>query len=880
MIGTKIGPYDVLEKIGEGGMGVVYRARDPKLDRPIALKVLPQAFASDAERLARFEREARTLASLNHPHIAQIFGFVDGGGSTPALAMELVEGDDLSRRIARGPIPLDEALGIARQIAAALEAAHEQGTIHRDLKPANIKVRDDGVVKVLDFGLAKAMDPGGVEHQVELSKSPTITTPAMTQRGVILGTAAYMSPEQAKGRVVDKRADIWAFGCVLYEMITARRAFDGDDVSETFASVLKGDVDWTGVPTRVRRLLRRCLERDPKRRLHDIADVWDLIDETPEAPASPARSRAAWPAWAAASVLLATTLGLAAVYFGQTPPIQAPIRFQVSPPDGHAFDIYLALSPDGRRLAFTARDEGNTTSLWVRDLDSLESRRLPGTDGAWSPFWSPDGRYLGFAVQRVLKRVDVTGGSPETLIEAESNIGMGAWNQAGAIVFGSRGPGALRLAGSGAPAVTDVDLARGETFHSFPTFLPDGRQFLYFRQSSKPELQGIYVGRLDVPSTQQSTTRIAQTNLGPVYATFDAQQGRLWYIVNGALVTQPFDLRRMATTGEPVRVAERIGSSGSFAAFAVSKTGVLAYRTGAASATVEQLMWLDRRGQPIGNVGEPRPYAPIVNSLTLSPDGARAVVAMSPMNPDLWVVEFSRGIITRLTFRDTTESHPVWSPDGSRIAYRVAESAGADLFVRDTLGTTDEAVLLKSPGQETPTDWSRDGRFLLYQVSPLASASDIWVLPQEGDRAPVPLLQSEFNETGGRFSPDGRLIAYVSNESGRSEVYLRPFSVTNGKPAVGPKWQVSSDGGQFVRWRRDGRELFFRLLSGAVMAVDVDTSGGPLTAMPRKLFDLDMTTLNWDVAADGQRFLVSRPTAAVAPDPITVVVNWQATLER
>ena len=881
-VGARIAHYEVTGSLGAGGMGEVYRARDTKLVRDVALKILPDAFASDAERRARFGREAKTLAALNHPNIAQVHGFEESG-ATSALVMELVEGEDLSQRIRRGPLPYDEAIAIAKQIAQALEAAHDQGIVHRDLKPGNIKVRDDGTVKVLDFGLAKALEPAvaRADSGAEIMNSPTITSPAgVTLGGVIIGTAAYMAPEQARGRVVDKRADIWAFGCVLYEMLSGRRAFAGEDVSDTLASVLKSDVEWTGIPRAATRLLKKCLEKDPKKRLHDIGDAWDLIDDgTPWTPAAPP-SRL-WVPWAiAALVLLASTIGLAVLHFTEAPVTPASARFQIAPPPKTGFDIYLALSPDGRRLAFTARDEKGVLQLWVRDLESLEARPLPGTEGAWSPFWSPDSRFLAFAVERTLKKIDVTGGPPQTIGDAAATVGMGAWSPDGAIVFGTRGAGPLRKvpASGGSPEnLTSVDASAGETFHAFPFFLPDGRHFLYFRQSLDPEVQGVYAGSLDLAPDQQSRTRLTHATMGPIY-TAGGDTGRLLFLRNATLMAQAFDPASLRVTGEPTPVVERVGSSGSFGYFSASSTDVLAYRTGSATApNLNQLTWMNRKGQTIETVAEPGNYTNSANALALSPDARHAIVAISPTpSADLWLLEFARAIQTRLTSHEAADVSPVWSPDGTSAVFRSNRPGPGSVYVKDINGNADESVLFPSTQRFTPTDWSHDGRF----VSLTRDTLDLWVLPLEGTKVPMPLLETRFNETAARWSPDDRWLAYASDETGENEVYLRPFAVAaDGKPGLGTKWRVSTDGGAQPRWRRDGKELFYRNGAGAVMAVDVTALNGKVqTGLPHQLFiPSPLSTVGWDVAPDGQRFLFSLPVdQAVNADPITVVLNWQA----
>ena len=880
--GARISHYEITGPLGAGGMGEVYRARDTKLDRDVALKILPDSFAADPERRARFAREAKTLAALNHPNVAQIYG-VEESGATSALAMELVDGEDLSQRIQRGPIPYDEAITLAKQITQALEAAHEQGIIHRDLKPANIKLREDGTVKVLDFGLAKALEQGsgsGDQGSGSLANSPTITSPAMTMRGVILGTAAYMAPEQAKGKAVDKRADIWAFGCVLYEMLTGRRPFAGDDVSDTLASVLKSDVDWTGVPPRARRLITKCLEKDPRRRLHDIGDAWDLIDEA--ATPAPAAGRTPWIAWAPAGVFLASTIGLALVHFGEAPARPVGARFQIAPPPKYSFETYLTLSPDGRRLAFTATDETGTPHLWVRDIEALEARILPGTAGAASPFWSPDGRQLGFAIGSSLKKIDVDGGPPQTIAESPGAVGVGSWSRDNVIVFGSRGgSGGIRRvpATGGTPVeVTTVDVTGGESLHAFPFFLPDGRRFLYFVSASRAEGRGIYVGSIDGPA-EQTPQRLVGSTLGPVQTGTDVSGTHLFFFRDGTLMAQRFDPDRLQLSGEANAVAERIGSVGSFAFFSVAGN-VLTYRTGqSASTNVSQLNWVGRKGEALGKVGEPLQLATAPYSIAISPNGRQAaiLVALTP-SPDLWVIEFARGIATRVTFSPAPDLNPVWSPDGARLAFRSNRDRPGDIFEKDLGGTSEEALLLGSPDADAPTSWTPDGRFLLFNRLTAPGFSDLWVLSAKSNQ-PAPLLQTPFSEQGSRISPDGRWIAYMSNESGDDEVYLRPFSVTpEGKPTLGPKWRVSTSGGGVPRWRGDGKELFYRDRPGAIVAVDV-VPQGPLveTSVPRRLFMPPLGTVAFDVSSDGQRFLLSTLVSmqTVSPDPVTVVLNWE-----
>jgi Tol biopolymer transport system component len=891
--GSSVGHYQILGVIGAGGMGEVYRAHDSKLGRDVALKVLPDAVSADPERRARFAREARALAALNHPNIAQVYGFED---SEPicALIMELVEGEDLSARIRRGPIPFDESIGLARQIGDALQAAHDRGIIHRDLKPGNIKLRDDGTIKVLDFGLAKALDQGsgiGDQGSGELSNSPTITTPAMTLRGMILGTAAYMAPEQAKGRVVDKRADIWAFGCVLYEMLTGRKAFAGDDVSDTLASILKSDVDWSGVPPRVTRLLKKCFEKDPRKRLHDIGDAWDLIEESPVAAAT--RTSTPWLAWSLAALFALSTIGVTLLRFMEAPPAAAPsARFVIAPPPKLDFGIYVSLSPDGRRLAFTASQGANAlagATLWVRDLETLDARQLPGTENASSPFWSPDGKSIAFADGTMLKKIELSGGSPQKIADSPTTVGMGAWNKDGVIVFGTRGPGPLyRVPATGGTPVplSAIYESQADRGHSFPVFLPDQKRFLYVRLSGRDDIEGVYVRSIDDKPDGDSGARLVRVKLGPL-AVADHGQGRqLLFIRDGTLMSQPFDADRVELSGDAQPVAEHVGSAGSFSFFA-SGGDVLAYRTGASTpVNAEQLTWHDRKGSELARVGEPLPVSTGTASVALAPDGRRAAVMLSQVvAPDLWLVDLERGLPTRLTSSEAPDASPAWSPDGRRLAFRSsrADNSSFDIYWKDVDGTAEETPIAPKLTPGMPNDWSADGRFILFSRAADPSNSDLFALSVE-EKVVHTVLQTPFSELAAQLSADGRWMAYVSNESGQNEVYVRPFTIADGKPSVGSKWRVSTTGGVVPHWRRDGKELFYRSAAGDFMAVDVKVAGETVqTSLPHKLFPSIPGVHAWDVSADGQRFLIANPlrtTTAPSADPVTVVLNWKSTLAK
>jgi eukaryotic-like serine/threonine-protein kinase len=808
--GTKLGSYEVLAPIGAGGMGEVYRARDSKLGRDVALKVLPEAFARDAERMARFQREAKVLASLNHPNIASIYGLEDSG-ATHALVMELVEGPTLADRIRSGPIPIDEALRIAKQITEALEYAHERGIVHRGLKPANIKVTNDDAVKVLDFGLAKAIE--GDAASIDISTSPTMSRMA-TLAGVLLGTAAYMSPEQAKGKAVDRRADIWAFGCVLYEMLTGKMAFHGETATDTLAAVIRAEPDWSllpaATPVRVRILLQRCLQKDSKQRLRDIGDARISLDEVlagtfdpslagPTGVSAPTWRRALpWTMFTATAIALAA---LAFVHFREKPtaPVE-PMRFQIPLPETMATAGIgsFALSPDGRQLAFGGTGPDGIQRIWVRGMESLEVRPLAASESRGSSpfFWSPDSRFIAFDSGGKLKKVAISGGAAETICDLNGITAGGSWNRDGVIIFAQIPGGVMQVsAGGGSPSpLTALDRSRGEVVHVVPSFLPDGRHFVYLRRSTVPENNGVYLGSLDATPETQSSKRLIATQFGPAFAASgDDGSGQLLFIRDGALMAESFDGRQMEPSGEPTTVAEQVGTYIGTGFFSVSTNGALVYRTGGPSG--DQPTWFDGHGKELGAIGPPGAYV----ALALSPDGTRAavsIIAAPDPNRDIWLLDVSSGTNTRFTFGPDANQNAVWSPDAKRIAFASNRDGAFDLYQKLTSGAKDEELLLKSPEDKYPTSWSRDGRFLLYTAVGPKTKEAIWALPLKGDQKPFPLLRAEYNAEGGQFSPDGRWVAYSSQESGREEVYVRPFSPA--PPAAqtqGGKWQVSAAGG-------------------------------------------------------------------------------------
>ena len=664
--GTRLGVYEVTAQIGEGGMGQVYRATDTMLGRQVAIKILPDLFAADSGRLARFEREAKTLAALNHPHIAAIYGF-EKSADTHAFVMELVEGEDLSQRIARGPIPIDEALPIAKQIAKALEAAHEQGIIHRDLKPANVKVRPDGTVKVLDFGLAKAIEPPASSRNV--SQSPTITTPAMTQAGVILGTAAYMSPEQARGKTADKRADVWAFGAIVFEMLTSRRAFPGEDITDTIVSVVSKEPDWRALPAAtpldLHRLLTRCLKKDAKDRWRDIGDAWRLLEDEPlVAPQTKAASRLPW---VAAAVLAVAAAGVSFVHFREATSEPQMLQYTLAAPKKTTVANF-AVSPNGRTLAIVAiGDKGS--QLWMRSLNSLQAEPLSGTDGANYPFWSPDSRSIGFFAEGKLQKIAATGGPAQTLCPAPSGRG-GTWNVEGEIVFAPTNRGGLyRVPEAGGLAVQITAPETGT--HRYPAFLPDGRRFLYTRLGAKEN--GIYLGSLDSSTTSNSAQRalLDESNGRYVPPSAHGGDGTLLFLREGILMAQRVNPQTLEVKGDVAPVAGPVspGYDTGYNLFSVSSNGVLVYETGSRALSLIQHTWFARSGKQLAAVGRPVQ----AEGFSLSPDGTRTVISRigrGPTQADLWIYDLDRGSESRFTFDASDNLSPVWSPDGARVAFQ------------------------------------------------------------------------------------------------------------------------------------------------------------------------------------------------------------------
>ncbi|MGH9792088.1 MAG: protein kinase domain-containing protein, partial [Candidatus Acidiferrales bacterium] len=910
--------FSIVAQLGAGGMGEVYRATDTKLGRDVALKVLPSAFAQDGQRMARFRREAHVLASLNHPHIAAIYGLEEAGGTgfQPAhsesqaqakslchfaLVMELVEGPTLAERITQSAFPLDEALPIARQIVEALEYAHDRGVIHRDLKPANIKLTPDGSAKLLDFGLAKAL-AGDSSSDADVSNSPTLSM-AATKAGIILGTAAYMPPEQARGKSVDRRADIWSFGCVLYEMLTGSRAFVGEDVSETLAAIIRGEPDWTALPLAprhpIRTLLRRCLEKDAKRRLQAIGEARVTIEDylanpsaaeaaaaadvTAPAPAGVKTARATRVALAVAAVATVAALLLGIAYFRRPTEQPRVVRASIPAPENTIFDFAgspfagpVAVSPDGRLLAFAAHSGNNPQRLWVRAIDSVTAQPLPSTDGAAFPFWSPDSRSIGFFALGKLKRIEVGGGPPVSLCDTFEGR-SGTWNRDGVILYSPDATSPLHsvpATGGACRQVTQLDPARGESTHRWPHFLPDGRHFLYLARvgfgGSAFEGTAIMLGSLDGAPPRA----LIDAASNAVYAS-----GHILFARESVLMAQPFDSDRLEFTGDAFPIVEQMHYDPSFSrgVFSVSENGVLVYQTGQSRAGTK-LTWFDRSGKQVGVLGDEAMYV----DLSISPDHSKVAVTVSDPRigpPDLWIYELARGLRTRFTFTPSVESHPAWAPDSMRLAYRATNKGIPDLFQKSLAGAGHEAPLLESNIAKYPGSWSSNGRYLAYEVRGAGptTGNDIWVLPIAENGKPAPFLETPFREGQPHFSPDGRWIAYISDESSRYEVYVAPF------PGPGRKWQISTSGGDQPRWRRDGKEIFYLANNSAITAVEVSARGETFEVGAAKSLFQTLPLRRgsaYDVTGDGQRFLVNLLPQEQSSDPMTLVINWPAALPR
>lgn len=873
-VGTRLEHYEIVSAIGAGGMGEVYRAHDTKLGRDVAVKLLPEVFAADPDRLLRFQREAHLLASLNHPNIAQIFGVVESD-RTRCIVMELVEGETLQVRLQQGPLPLSEALVIAKQVAEALEAAHDRGIVHRDLKPANIMLTVEGGVKVLDLGLAKTIDSQAGD--ADLSNSPTILS-AHTQPNVLMGTAAYMSPEQVRGRGGDARSDIWAFGCVLYQMLTGEPAFTGETLTDLISGIIRIEPDWSALPANtppgLQSVVRRCLEKDRRRRFHAIGDVRIALEEAQHVPAAipvahlKTRERISW--GIAAMVLAAIGVLLGATYFIPRPVELLASRFLMEfPPEaplgGAAADPFPSVSPDGRYVAFRSATGIVVAGarLWLRPVGSLNAQPIAGTEGIGGfPFWSADSRYMGFFAGGKLKKVAVAGGPPQILCDATGLAGT--WNQDDIILFEHQGTlHRVAAAGGVSTAVKMPDKSKNEGGYRSPSFLPDGRHFAYVALSSEQGRTEVRAGALDSSDDKS----LFASNSRVLYAS----PGYLLFVRDGTLMAQPFDASSLSLSGDVFPIAERIASNpvNGFAAFGVSNNGTLVYRVTSGS-TLTELTWFDRAGKKLDVVKSPGNFV----GPNLSPDQKRIAV-QTTNSPDIWLIDLLRGTNSRFTFDAADDIRPVFSGDGKQILFVSNRSGTGDLYVKSADGVGAEQLVLKKA--DGVSDWSADGKLVLYAIIPPNSGGfDVWALPMTGDRKPFAVLNSQFSEVRAKFSPDSRWMAYTSGESGRNEIYVQPF------PPSGGKWQVSVDGGEYPYWRGDGRELIFGTVDGKIMSADVKLGATFEAGVPRQLFQLPgrQAGERFAITADAQRFLVPLIPQGIDRPALTTVLNWTADIKK
>jgi Tol biopolymer transport system component len=893
-----IAHYRIGAKLGQGAMGAVYRATDTKLGRDVAIKVLTATVGDGSAGLASIAREAQVLASLNHPNIAAIYGIED-----QAIVMELVDGPTLADRIAKGPLPLDEALAIARQIADALAAAHDKGIVHRDLKPGNVKLTPDGTIKLLDFGLATpAVRAAAADETMTMASSSSGI-------GMIVGTPAYMSPEQARGGLVDKRSDIWAFGVVLYEMLTGSRLFGGDTTTDVIASVVREAPDLAKVPASVRPLLRKCLEKDPKRRLRDVGDAMLLLETASESAAAPpavAPSRGRTPALLVTIAALALALAaLAYVHFREATPTPGVVRFTTTLPANVNFtqNGVFSVSPDGRTIAFPAIGADGVARLWLQPLEALAPKPLAGVEiprGLDTLFWSPDNRFLAFIdPSRGLVRADVAGGPTQVMATFSGPVAGGSWAPDGTILIGSL-TGILKVPGGGGTPVqvTKVDPSRKELAHVGAMLLPDGKHFLYSRGAG-PGTRALFVGALDAKPEAQSTTPLLATDYGAVFVpTTSRDQGWLLFVRESTVMAQPFDASTQTLSGDPVTLVEQVGTVNGTAAgaayYAASSAGTLAYRSGSGVTGARQIAWFLRDGRALGSSAERSRFT----NMKVSPDGTRVATSRNESQrqgtTDVWVTDLMRDATIRLTFSsgDAAAVQPTWSPDSKRIVWHVASrAAGAKFYRKAADGSGADELLYSFTGSDPSlTDWTSDGRFLVYSRD-----GDIFALPigpaTDNTRQPIPVIQTPANENAAYVSPDSRWVAYMSNESGRPEVYVQPFAPgwqAAGQTPTGGKSLISKGALGLPRWRGDGKELVYLGADGTLMAVDVTLTPTFSASTPRQLFPLPKDFLAQsttpgalaDLSRDDQRVFLVMPAPDTSSRAINVVLNWQSALRH
>ncbi len=879
--GTRLGPYEILSPLGAGGMGEVYRAKDTRLDRTVAVKVLPTLLSDNPELKARFEREARAISALTHPHICTLYDVGNQEG-TEFLVMELVEGESLADRLAKGPLPAEQVLKLGAEIADALEAAHRQGIVHRDLKPANIMLTKSGV-KLLDFGLAKHRAAAAQKEISQLSSLPTEATPAqsLTEHGTILGTFQYMSPEQLEGGEADARTDIFALGCVLFEMATGRKAFTGRSRASLIGAILKEQPAPISsiqpmTPPALDRLVQTCLAKEPDDRFqtaHDVGLQLRWIAEGGSQAGAPAvvvarrRSREKV-AWTAAAILFLAAAALGVGYVLRAPKPQTPVRFQFVLPEGMSLVEAPRISPDGKNLAFSAAGKEGKPQIWIRPLEALEPRPIPGTEGAaYRPFWAPDSRHLGFIAGGKLKKVDISGAPPQTICDAPTGAD-GSWGKDGVILFDGQSSDPIRRVPASGGIPQDAVKGEGGASVGWPFFLPDGHHFLYFSNGGGSNQGSLMVASLD-PKEKPKKLLDADSLAGY------APPGYLLYVKENTLVAQPFDAGSRRIAGEPVPVAEQMGvTSNGLADFSVSEDGVLVYRAGASAD--DRLVWLDRAGKEIAELDKPAGYT----STALSPDGGRVAMAIRDPRSDrtgIWVRDLSRGVTSRLTFDSGNNGAPTWSPDGTRIAFSSDSRGGFGLYAMNASGTGAATELWTCGDRLIPNDWSRDGRFIAVNRDSQKTSWDIWIYPTDGKSKPFPFIAGQFVELLPVFSPDGRYVAYMSNETGRFEVYVQQF------PGPGGKWQVSADGGTEPHWSADGNTIYFTSLDSKIMAAPVESGATFSAGVPQLLFTARIQPgqrrNDIVVTRDGQKFLVLSPVGKERAAAMVVILHWPAALK-
>jgi len=885
--GTKIGRYEIRSKIGEGGMGEVYRARDEKLNRDVAIKVLPATFSESSDRLHRFEQEAQAAGTLNHPNILAVYD-VGVHQSAPYVVSELLDGESLRDLLSNGPISTRKAIDYATQIAHGLAAAHDKGIIHRDIKPDNLFVTRGDRVKILDFGLAKLSQPSG-----ENSEQTDIATRRVhTNPGTVMGTPGYMSPEQVRARAVDNRSDIFSFGAVLYEMLSGRRAFRGDSAIETLNAILKEEpaeltTSNPNIAPALERVVWHCLEKNPGRRFQSAADVAFALESLSGLTSHPSQQTAVGIAapksrlsskqwlWIVVSVLLVAalaTFGLSflgglGLYFTRQKTPGNTIKLTLATPAHTTFPANVTISPDGQRVAFTATNAEGKRLLWVRPLDSLIAQPLVATDGARSPFWSPDSRFIGYFANRKLLKIEASGGRPQTLCDVAEN-GGGAWSRDGVILFAGQ-EGLYKISAHGGTPALATKVTPKEEAHRWPSFLPDGRHFVFLGDAGTTEDHNIKLGSLD--------SQDSQVLFGAISRIVYAPPGYLLYVNQGALVAVRFDTSSLKVTGDAATIAEKIAAVGDNHEFdfSVSDDGTLAYQSG---STTSQYTWFDRNGKKLGTVGEPSG----TEHISLSPDGRSAAIGMLDADgrqSDIWLLDLSRNTTSRFTVDPYGDGTPIWSPDGKRIIFgsnRIGGRYSVDLFEKAASGASEEQLLLRSDAGKFATSWSRSGEFILFDNWLPQTKAAIWMLPLSDAKNAKPVLQSTaFNQVQGQISPDGNFVAYSSDESGRFEIYVQRY------PASSDKWSISSGSGAQPLWRADGKELFFITEDQKFMCVETKMGSSFEASVPRELFQTAMplgSGYNYAVTSDGQRFLIRSPLETGEVSPMTIVLNWSAKL--